>query len=105
MKAKNIIFTLAVGAICFTGGLFTSKPMINNKQTIENEQVSIEYIRVNNEVFDILVTPKNNMNLSPEFDLRSENNYKDAYLVGLSKEKAKQLNDSRTEPVEFNWNK
>lgn len=65
-----------------------------NDVVISNDQVTISYKKVNNEIFDLLIEPKGDMNITSEFDLEQDVNYKDAYLVGISKDKSKSLNSN-----------
>ena len=61
---------------------------------IDNEDVNIEYIKVSTKNFqgyDILVTAKNNTNISSEWELKDGTHYNSAYLVGMNKKSAERF--------------
>ena len=98
---RNIVRVLIM--ISFIGiGYFVG--INKERNVISNENVEIEYIKVNDEIYDIYVTPKNNTNLTPEFNLSNENNYKDAWLTGRSKENAKKNYERIERDFPFTWN-
>lgn len=91
---KKIIMIWMSGVALGAG---ISLSLVNNNKNdviISNDQVTISYKKVNNELFDLLIEPKGNMNITSEFDLEQDVNYKDAYLVGISKDKSKSLNSN-----------
>ena len=61
---------------------------------IDNDDVNIEYIKVSTKNFqgyDILVTAKNNTNISSEWELKDGTHYNSAYLVGMNKKSAERF--------------
>lgn len=99
----TVIISMALGSL-FT--YFALQPKQSDSDIVfSNEQLEISYKQVNSELFDLVVTPKNGMNLSPEYSLNSKYNYADAYLVGMTEEKAKQLYSKRENTdYPFTWN-
>lgn len=78
-----------------------------NVQRIDNDQVEIEYIESNG-FFDILITPKDNYNVSSEFENKVGEHYSDFYISGVSKEKAMNFydkNNMKQKGIEWTWNK
>lgn len=120
---KNLIATIA-GVTLFGLG-FAINTIIDNvredatatenmKETdtsyhvIETDKAIVEYWDIENGDFDILVTPKDGFNISPEFSLDDNKYYRDAYIVGKTKKQAKQHYDNANGKYgvkwEFSWN-
>ena len=98
---KKLIVAM-VGVALFGLGFFAGQESTNheNKETlqgeyiVENDKVKIEYWDIENGDFDIIVTPKGEYNVSPEFSLEDTKYYNDSYLVGKTKKQAKQHYDN-----------
>ena len=106
IAGKKVLTVIAVIGSFLLGSFVTYIGLQKDTDTtvLDTEQVTVEYIKVNDELFDLLVTPKNGMNLTPEYSLNSKYNYTDAYLVGMTEEKAKQLYSNREHPAyPFTW--
>ena len=106
---KTIILSILLGAslLAYIGKNEEANNLRNEieemKQVsvISNENVEIEYIEVDEDIFDISITPKKNFNVIPEFELKDDTYYKQAWLVGLSKNKVKEINPKFEEK---DWN-
>ena len=59
----------------------------------ENDQVKIEYIQVNKDMWDLYVEPKNEMQVISNFDMDTRVNEVDAYLTGRTRKEAKRTYD------------
>ena len=71
---------------------------------IENENVRIEYVQVNGEIYDILVEAKGDTNLMSEFEVETPANYRSFYLIGMTKEKAaKHYDTNLSGQYEWTW--
>ena len=75
--------------------------------TIDTSKAKIEYFDVENGDFDVIITPKGDRNVSPEWDLMSGSNYKDCYIVGQKKENAQKIwnNAHKQYGVGWSWDK
>ena len=73
---------------------------------IDNEDVNIEYIKVSTKNFqgyDILVTAKNNTNISSEWELKDGAHYNSAYLVGMNKKSAERFYEKILKDQGYKW--
>ena len=73
---------------------------------IDNEDVNIEYIKVSTKNFqgyDILVTAKNNTNISSEWELKDGTHYNSAYLVGMNKKSAERFYEKILKDHGYKW--
>lgn len=73
---------------------------------IDNEDVNIEYIKVSTKNFqgyDILVTAKNNTNVSSEWELKDGTHYNGAYLVGMNKKSAERFYEKILKDKGYKW--
>ena len=73
---------------------------------IDNEDVNIEYIKVSTKNFqgyDILVTAKNNTNVSSEWELKDGTHYNSAYLVGMNKKSAERFYEKILKDQGYKW--
>ena len=73
---------------------------------IDNDDVNIEYIKVSTKNFqgyDILVTAKNNTNISSEWDLKDGTHYNSAYLVGMNKKSAERFYEKILKDQGYKW--
>ena len=73
---------------------------------IDNDDVNIEYIKVSTKNFqgyDILVTAKNNTNISSERELRDGSHYNSAYLVGMTKKSAERFYEKILKDKGYKW--
>ena len=73
---------------------------------IDNEDVNIEYIKVSTKNFqgyDILVTAKNNTNISSEWELKDGTHYNSAYLVGMNKKSAERFYEKILKDQGYKW--
>lgn len=73
---------------------------------IDNEDVNIEYIKVSTKNFqgyDILVTAKNNTNISSEWELKDATHYNSAYLVGMNKKSAERFYEKILKDQGYKW--
>ena len=74
---------------------------------IDNEDVNIEYIKVSTKNFqgyDILVTAKNNTNISSEWELRDGSHYNGVYLVGMTRKSAERFYEKILKDKGYKWN-
>ena len=69
---------------------------------IDNEDVNIEYIK-NFQGYDILVTAKNNTNVSSEWELKDGTHYNGAYLVGMNKKSAERFYEKILKDKGYKW--
>ena len=69
---------------------------------IDNDDVNIEYIK-NFQGYDILVTAKNNTNISSEWELRDGSHYNSAYLVGMTKKSAERFYEKILKDKGYKW--
>ena len=69
---------------------------------IDNEDVNIEYIK-NFQGYDILVTAKNNTNISSEWELKDGYHYNSAYLVGITKKSAERFYEKVLKDRGYKW--
>lgn len=86
-KTKAITLIIVSFAVGFTASMLTQV----NKERIVSNKVVIEYID-NKDTFDILIKPKKGYNLHNESSMNDTDNYKDAYISGLTKERAQKIN-------------
>ena len=73
---------------------------------IDNEDVNIEYIKVSTKNFqgyDVLVTAKNNTNISSEWKLKDGSHYNSAYLVGMNKKSAERFYEKILKDQGYKW--
>ena len=73
---------------------------------IDNDDVNIEYIKVSTKNFqgyDILVTAKNNTNISSEWELKDGSHYNSAYLVGMNKKSAERFYEKILKDQGYKW--
>ncbi len=73
---------------------------------IDNDDVNIEYIKVSTKNFqgyDILVTAKNNTNVSSEWELKDGTHYNGAYLVGMNKKSAERFYEKMLKDQGYKW--
>ena len=73
---------------------------------IDNDDVNIEYIKVSTKNFqgyDILVTAKNNTNISNEWELKDGTHYNGAYLVGMNKKSAERFYEKILKDQGYKW--
>ena len=73
---------------------------------IDNDDVNIEYIKVSTKNFqgyDILVTAKNNTNISSEWGLKDGTHYNSAYLVGMNKKSAERFYEKILKDQGYKW--
>ena len=73
---------------------------------IDNEDVNIEYIKVSTKNFqgyDVLVTAKNNTNVSSEWELKDGTHYNGAYLVGMNKKSAEIFYEKMLKDQGYKW--
>lgn len=74
---------------------------------IETEKATVEYWDIENGDFDVLITPKGEYNISPEFSLSDQKFYEGGYLVGKTKQAASELYESNLEnfdiTYDFSW--
>ena len=73
---------------------------------IDNEDVNIEYIKISTKKFqgyDILVTAKNNTNISSEWELKDGSHYNSAYLVGMNKKSAERFYEKILKDQGYKW--
>ena len=73
---------------------------------IDNDDVNIEYIKVSTKNFqgyDILVTAKNNTNISSEWELKDGTHYNSAYLVGMNKKSAERFYEKILKDQGYKW--
>ena len=73
---------------------------------IDNDDVNIEYIKVSTKNFqgyDILVTAKNNTNISSEWELKDATHYNSAYLVGMNKKSAERFYEKILKDQGYKW--
>ena len=73
---------------------------------IDNDDVNIEYIKVSTKNFqgyDILVTAKNNTNISSEWELKDGTHYNSAYLVGMNKKSAERFYEKMLKDQGYKW--
>ena len=73
---------------------------------IDNDDVNIEYIKVSTKNFqgyDILVTAKNNTNVSSEWELKDGTHYNSAYLVGMNKKSAERFYEKILKDQGYKW--
>ena len=73
---------------------------------IDNDDVNIEYIKVSTKNFqgyDILVTAKNNTNISNEWELKDGTHYNSAYLVGMNKKSAERFYEKMLKDQGYKW--
>ena len=69
---------------------------------IDNEDVNIEYIK-SFQGYDILVTAKNNTNISSEWELKDGAHYNSAYLVGMTKKSAERFYEKILKDKGYKW--
>ncbi len=73
---------------------------------IDNDDVNIEYIKVSTKNFqgyDILVTAKNNTNISSEWELKEGSHYNSAYLVDMNKKSAERFYEKILKDQGYKW--
>lgn len=118
MKIRNIVgIIVSFGLGLSVNTIVNKTEASNNKQekdvsyqVIETEKVKVEYWDIDNGDFDILVTTKNEYNISPEFSLDETKYYQDGYLIGKTESNAKKLFNNSKEKYpsivtwEFDWN-
>lgn len=75
---------------------------IEEKNVIENDNVRIEYVEVNGEIYDILVEAKGDTNLMSEFEVETPGNYRSFYLIGMTKEEATKHYDTNLKG-KYDW--
>ena len=105
-KSKIIITVLILSTVALSMVAINQHKKIENQNkaiieitekakkatVIDNDDVNIEYITVSTKNFqgyDILVTAKNNTNISSEWELKDGTHYNGAYLVGMNKNQQK----------------
>ena len=89
-------------------GLYFKKPettqTLNGDTVLSSDKVKIEYYELENGDFDILVTPLNEYNISPEYTLIDKVYYKDGYIVGKTRDSALKVYDNSDKDWAFKWN-
>lgn len=117
---KKVITQVLVGStllgLGFVGGLYTHDvKSASGEQIINGKMVKIT-LAENKQggYFDLLVEPKKGVNVSTEWDINTNDNYKDLYLTGLTQEKYKKdwtdrqtldiLNKTSNNP-KYSWDK
>lgn len=111
-NTTKLLAGVALLSIGFAAGKLTDTQEIKatdeNKQTINGQMVSIELWENKKEgYFDLIIEPIKNVNLSTEWDLNSQDNYKDAYLTGSTKERYESFyeNNWKKQGIEYSWDK
>ena len=119
-KSKIIITVLTLSTVVLSTVAINQHKKIENQNkaivkitekakkatVIDNEDVNIEYIKVSTKNFqgyDILVTAKNNTNISSEWELKDGNNYNGAYLVGTNKKSAEIFYEKVLKDQGYKW--
>ena len=75
------------------------------KNIIENDNVKIQYFQIDEDDFDIIIESKGSFNISPEWSMKGESWYKDAYLTGKTNKKAYEFyKKNLKDDFDFNWN-
>lgn len=70
---------------------------------LSNDKVAIKYYDNSNGGYDVLVETKNGTNISPEWTNQAGENYAFTYLVGKSKEQAKDFWNMNLKEHGINW--
>lgn len=119
-KSKIIITVLILSTVVLSTVAINQHKKIENKNkaiveitekakkstVIDNENVNIEYIKVSTKNFqwyDILVTAKNNTNISSEWELKDGTHYNSAYLVGMNKKSAERFYEKILKEQGYKW--
>lgn len=105
-KLRRSVLSVLLIVMFVGSGFLLGKNFQVKSNILENEKVRIELLDVKNGDFDIIIESKKDFNISPEWNLESEKYYKEAYLVGKTKNNAmkfyKKNEDRFTFP--FSWN-
>ena len=119
-KSKIIITVLTLSTVALSMVAINQHKKIENQNkaivaitekakkstVIDNEDVNIEYIKVSTKNFqgyDILVTAKNNTNISSEWELKDGTHYNSAYLVGMNKKSAERFYEKMLKDQGYKW--
>lgn len=106
-NTRRVLTFIAGSAVAFTIGFKFNPEAKKNVNIIETELVTIEYSEVAEKFgyggYDILITPKNGTNVSPVFTMDETKNYRDAYIIGHSKEAARKHVELVNEKYNLNW--
>ena len=119
-KSKKIIAVLALSTVVLSTVAINQHKKIENQNkaiieitekakkvtVIDNDDVNIEYIKVSTKNFqgyDILVTAKNNTNISSEWELKDGTHYNGAYLVGMNKKSAERFYEKILKDQGYKW--
>lgn len=106
-NTKRVLTFIAGSAAAFAIGFKLNPEAKKNVNIIETELVTIEYTEVAEKFgscgYDILITPKNGTNVSPVFSMDETKNYRDAYIIGSSKEAARKHVELVNERYNLNW--
>ena len=119
-KSKIIITVLTLSTVALSMVAINQHKKIENQNkaivkitekakkatVIDNDDVNIEYIKVSTKNFqgyDILVTAKNNTNISSEWELKDGTHYNSAYLVGMNKKSAERFYEKILKDQGYKW--
>lgn len=106
-NTKRVLTFIIGTTAAFTIGYTMNPSVKKNKTVIDSELVTIEYSEVAEKFgsggYDILITPKNGTNVSPIFSMDETKNYRDAYIIGHSKEAARKHVELANEKYNLNW--
>lgn len=106
-KLLTIIGILTVFCIGYVTGV--NEPVAEaapkKTQTFKNKHVTIKYIETKSGQFDLLIMPAKGYNITPEWDMQGNTNYKDAYLVGWNKKEAQTFHKKSKAKYKFTWDK
>lgn len=100
---KNIVMLVA-GLVLGGSGMYAYQNIDQSEQVISNDQVEVTYKKVDNDLFDLIITPKGEMNITEEMPMDQDGYYSDSYLVGISKDKAEEINSKREVKQNIIWN-
>ena len=109
MKAntKRVITFITGVTLSFSVGYLLNPETKKNKNTIDTELVTIKYYEVDEKYggggYDILITPKNGTNVTTMFNMKDTEFYRDAYIIGHSRDHAMQQYAAAKETFNIEW--
>lgn len=109
MKAntKRIITFITGVALSFSVGYMLNPEAKKNENIIDTDLVTVKYYEVGEKFggggYDILITPKNGTNVTTMFDMKDTEYYRDAYLIGHSRDQAMQHYATAKETFNIDW--
>ena len=84
----------------------TTAPTIQNSgknAVLDTDLLTVEYSQTTADSFDLIITPKKGLNVTPEWDLQATSNYSAAYLTGWGQDQAKKFHDTNWKNIAFSW--